>query len=307
MLAPDGRCKTFDAAADGYVRGEGCGVVVLKPLAAAQADGNRILAVIRGTAVNQDGRSGGLTAPNGPAQEAVIRAALKNAGVAPQEVSYLEAHGTGTSLGDPIEIRAANAALGKGRSNDQPLAIGAIKTNMGHLEAAAGVAGLLKVVVALQHRQIPPHLHLKQRTLHFDWERASVVVPTSLTPWQTVNGRRIAGLSSFGFSGTNAHLILEEAPESIPETTGPDRPLHVLALSAKDDEALKQLAADYAGVLSAEAIPPTADVCFSANAGRSHFPHRLAVIGATADAIRSELHQFVSGGRTCARCHRRAF
>ena len=298
MLARDGRCKTFDAAADGYVRGEGCGVVVLKPLAAAQADGNRILAIIRGTAVNQDGRSGGLTAPNGPAQEVVIRAALKNAGVTPHEVSYLEAHGTGTSLGDPIEIRAANAVLGKGRSKDQPLAIGTIKTNMGHLEAAAGVAGLLKVVLSLQHKQIPPHLHLKERTPHFDWERASVVVPTSLMPWQTVNGRRIAGLSSFGFSGTNAHLILEEAPESTPETTAPDRPLHVLAMSAKDDDALKQLAADYGGVLSAEAIPLTADVCFSANAGRAHFPHRLAVIGATADAIRSELHQFVSGGRT---------
>ena len=162
MLAPDGRCKTFDAGADGYVRGEGCGVVVLKTLSAAQNDGNRILAVIRGSAVNQDGRSGGLTAPNGPAQEAVIRAALAAAGVDPHEVSYLEAHGTGTSLGDPIEVRAASAVLCQDRPPDLPLAIGSIKTNIGHLEAAAGVAGLLKVVVALRKGQIPPHLHLQE-------------------------------------------------------------------------------------------------------------------------------------------------
>ena len=163
MLAPDGRCKTFDASADGYVRGEGCGVVVLKTLSAALADRNRILAVIRGSAVNQDGRSGGLTAPNGPAQEAVIRAALTAARVAPHEISYLEAHGTGTSLGDPIEVRAASAVLCKNRSRELPLAIGSIKTNIGHLEAAAGIAGLLKVVVALQKKQIPPHLHLKTK------------------------------------------------------------------------------------------------------------------------------------------------
>src|SRR3984885_8230194 len=160
MLAPDGRCKTFDAAADGYVRGEGCVVVVLKPLSAALAARNRILAVIRGTALNQDGRSGGLTAPNGPAQEAVIREALKMAGVAPHEVSYLEAHGTGTSLGDPIEVRAAGAVLCQGRPMDKPLAISSIKTNIGHLEAAAGITGLLKVVLAFQNKQIPPHLHL---------------------------------------------------------------------------------------------------------------------------------------------------
>ena len=186
MLAPDGRCKTFDASADGYVRGEGCGVVVLKTLSAAQADGNRILAVIRGSAVNQDGRSGGLTAPNGPAQEAVIRAALASAGVAPHEISYLEAHGTGTSLGDPIEVRAASAVLCQDRPHELPLAIGSIKTNIGHLEAAAGVAGLLKVVLALQKRQIPPHLHLKEKSPYIDWDRLPIVVPTRLTPWVPV-------------------------------------------------------------------------------------------------------------------------
>src|ERR1700693_5635160 len=187
MLAPDGRCKTFDAGADGYGRGEGCGVVILKTLSAAQADDNRILAVIRGSAVNQDGRSGGLTAPNGPAQEAVIQAALAAAGVNPHEVSYLESHGTGTSLGDPIEVRAAAAVLCKDRPHELPLAIGSVKTNIGHLEGAAGVAGLLKVVLALQKRQIPPHLHLKIKSPHIDWDNSSIVVPTSLTPWVPVN------------------------------------------------------------------------------------------------------------------------
>ena len=241
MLAPDGRCKTFDAAADGYVRGEGCGVVVLKTLSAAQADGNRILAVIRGSAVNQDGRSGGLTAPNGPAQEAVIRAALAAAGVGPHEVSYLEAHGTGTSLGDPIEVRAASAVLCQDRPHDLPLAIGSIKTNIGHLEAAAGLAGLLKVIVALQKKQIPPHLHLNQKSPLIDWDSVPIVIPTSLTPWASPNGKRIAGLSSFGFSGTNAHIILEEAPEATTSFAATERPIHLLALSGKTDEALKEL------------------------------------------------------------------
>jgi len=293
MLAADGRCKTFDAAADGYVRGEGCGIVVLKTLAAAEAAGDRILAVIRGTAINQDGRSGGLTAPNGPAQEAVIRAALKDAGVAPHDISYLEAHGTGTALGDPIEIRAASAVLCQNRPRHQPLSLGTIKTNMGHLEAAAGVAGLLKVILALQRKQIPPHLHLKHPTQHIDWERTPLVIPTTLTTWQPINGRRIAGLSSFGFSGTNAHVIVEEAPAAARTAPVTERSRQILALSAKNAAALREQAVGFASILQTQPALPLADVCFSANAGRSHFSHRLTVVGETTETIRAGLEAYL--------------
>ena len=176
MLAPDGRCKTFDASADGFSRGEGCGVLVLKRLSDAQKDGDRVLAVVRGTACNQDGRSGGLTVPNGPAQEAVIRAALTDAGVQPADIGYVEAHGTGTSLGDPIEVRALAGALGPGRERSDPLVIGSVKTNFGHLESAAGMAGVMKVVLALMHERIPPHLHFKQPSPHIAWAEYPVIV-----------------------------------------------------------------------------------------------------------------------------------
>ena len=293
MLAPDGHCKTFDASADGYVRGEGCGVVALKTLSAAQADGNRILAVIRGSAVNQDGRSGGLTAPNGPAQEAVIRAALAAAGVDPHEVSYLESHGTGTSLGDPIEVRAAAAVLCKDRPRELPLAIGSIKTNIGHLEAAAGVAGLLKVVIALQKGQIPPHLHLEKKSPYIEWESLPIVVPTRLTPWVPVNGKRIAGLSSFGFSGTNAHLVLEEAPEVTKPWSATERPIHLLALSGKTDKALKELAQEVSLRLENADADSLADICFTTNAGRSHFTHRATVLGENTEQVRNGLSALI--------------
>ena len=171
MLAPDGRCKTFDAAADGYVRGEGCGVIVVKRLDDAIRDGDRIRAVIRGSAVNQDGASGGLTVPNGVAQQRVITEALERAGVAPGDVGYLEAHGTGTSLGDPIEVQAAAAALGNGRDADRPLLIGSVKTNIGHLEAAAGIAGVIKVILSLEHEELPKHLHFRNPSPHIPWDR----------------------------------------------------------------------------------------------------------------------------------------
>jgi acyl transferase domain-containing protein/SAM-dependent methyltransferase/acyl carrier protein len=293
MLAPDGRCKTFDAGADGYVRGEGCGVVVLKTLSAALHGGNRILALIRGSAVNQDGRSGGLTAPNGPAQEAVIRTALAAAGVAPHEVSYLEAHGTGTSLGDPIEVRAATAVLCKDRPEELPLALGSIKTNIGHLEAAAGVAGMLKVVLALQKGQIPPHLHLSKKSPYIDWDRLPIVVPTSLTPWESVNGKRIAGVSSFGFSGTNAHLVLEEAPEVKKPRVATERPIHLLALSGKSDKALQELVQKVSLRLENADADTLADICFTANAGRSHFTHRVTVLGENTELVRNALSAFI--------------
>ena len=278
MMAADGRCKTFDAGADGYGRGEGCGVVVLKRLSDAQRDGDRVLAVIRGSAVNQDGRSGGLTAPNGLAQEAVLREALSSAGVSAAEVSYVEAHGTGTPLGDPIEVRALMAVMGEGRSKDRPLLVGSVKTNIGHLEAAAGVAGLIKVVLSLEHGEIPPHLHFENPNPHIAWDELAVRVPTRLRGWP--EGRRIAGVSSFGFSGTNAHVVVEEAPKQEERVRAAvERPRHVLTLSAVTEAALRELSGRYreylSGAGSGEAI---GDVCFTANVGRSHFAQRLAVV-----------------------------
>ena len=209
MLSPDGRCKTFDAAADGFVRGEGCAMVVLKRLSDAEAAGDRIWAVVRGSAVNQDGASAGLTVPSGPAQERVIGEALSRAGLAPSEVDYLEAHGTGTELGDPVEAHAAAAAYGRGRDADRPLLIGTVKTNVGHLEAAAGVAGLVKTVLAMHHGMIPRHLHYETPSPRMDWTRLPLRVVSEAVPWPVVDRPMRAGVSSFGFSGTNAHVILE--------------------------------------------------------------------------------------------------
>ncbi|PSB05400.1 short-chain dehydrogenase, partial [Pleurocapsa sp. CCALA 161] len=217
-LSTNGHCKTFDAAADGYVRGEGCGIVVLKRLSDAVADKDDILAVIRGTAVNQDGPSGGLTVPNGPSQKAVIRQALKNANSNPLDIDYVEAHGTGTSLGDPIEVEALCQAFCQERSEEQPLIISSVKTNIGHLEAAAGIAGLIKVVLQMQHQEIAPHLHFNQPNPYINWDELPVRVPKTNLPWIKGEKSRLAGLSSFGFSGTNAHVILEEAPEQVVES-----------------------------------------------------------------------------------------
>ena len=250
MLAPDGRCKTFDARADGFSRGEGCGVLVLKRLSDAVADGDRILAVIRGTAVNQDGRSGGLTVPNGPAQEAVIRAALADARVDPADISYVEAHGTGTSLGDPIEVRALAGALGAGRSHDNPIAIGSVKTNIGHLESAAGIAGVIKVILSLQHEYIPPHLHFRQPSPHIAWSDYPVRVVSDGCSWSRREQPRLAGVSSFGFSGTNVHVVIQEAPRQRALSPTEQRPTYCLPLSARTDAALRRLANEYAETLA---------------------------------------------------------
>ena len=288
MLAPDGRCKTFDAAADGYVRGEGCGVIVIKRFEDAIADGDRIRAVIRGSAINQDGASGGLTVPNGVAQQRVIAEALKRADLEPSDVGYLEAHGTGTSLGDPIEAQAAGAALGAGRDPDQPLLMGSAKTNIGHLEAAAGIAGVIKVILSLENELLPQHLHFQNPSPHIPWDRLAVRVVEEATAWER-NGRpRIAGISSFGFAGTNAHVILEEAPlaprQATPEPApGPvdspgDRRFSILPLSAKTPAALVEVADRYRGWLSAHPEAALADVCFAAGAGRAHLEHRAALV-----------------------------
>jgi acyl transferase domain-containing protein len=242
MLARDGRCKTFDAGADGYVRGEGCGVVVLKRLSDALVDGDRILALIRGSAVSQDGRSNGLTAPSVLAQQEVLRSALENAGLDPSEISYIEAHGTGTPLGDPIEFDALKAVYGKPRGDGLPCAVGSVKTNIGHTEPVAGMAGLIKTILALQERIIPPHLHLEKLNPNISLEKTPFFIPVKLHGWPTGERRRIAAVSSFGFGGTTAHILLEEAPDEDPVLTQRERPLHMLTLSAKREEALRDLA-----------------------------------------------------------------
>lgn len=288
MMAGDGRCKAFDAAADGFVRSEGCGLIVLKRLSQAVADGDNILAVIRGSAINQDGRSNGLTAPNGPSQETVIQEALVNAGLEPHQVSYVETHGTGTSLGDPIEAQALGAVLGRGRTT--PLAIGSVKTNIGHLEAAAGVAGLMKLILTLQHREIPPHLHLQTLNPYIPWAELPLVIPTQRTPWQVEQGQRIGGVSSFGFSGTNAHVIVEEAPIRQPAKLETDRPLHLLTLSAKSEASLEILAKQFEQHLETQPAASLADISFTANGGRAHFNHRLTVVAAEVN----EVHQILA-------------
>ena len=288
-LAPDGRCKTFDVAADGYGRGEGCGVVVLKRLADALAAGDTILALIRGSAVNHDGPSSNLTAPNGPAQEAVVRQALAQARLQPKAVSYIEAHGTGTALGDPIEIGALTAVFGQRR---QPLWVGSVKTNIGHLEAAAGIAGLIKVVLALQYGVIPPHLHLHTPTPLIDWAATPVQVPTARTSWpvSATTDTRIAGVSAFGFSGTNAHLILEQAPAvATRATAGVERPVHLLTLSAKSEPALRELVHRYAEFSTQHRDINLGDLCYTAHTGRTHFTHRLSVTAASTHQLQTKL------------------
>ncbi|WP_375495939.1 beta-ketoacyl synthase N-terminal-like domain-containing protein, partial [uncultured Nostoc sp.] len=293
MISGDGLCKTFDASADGYARGEGCGMVVLKRLSEAQRNGDRILALIRGSAVNHDGSSSGLTVPNGQAQQQLISQALAWAQLQPHQISYLEAHGTGTSLGDPIELNAAAAVLGQERTPESPLFVGSVKTNIGHLEAAAGVSGLIKVVLAMQHQMIPPHLHLQHPNPKIDWKNLPIKIPTTLTPWVSCDRRR-AGISSFGFTGTNAHLVLEEAPPlpDAVEMKG-ERPLHLLNLSAKNAAALKQLAVNYCEYLRSDGISqPLADICFTAHTGRLHFSDRLSVVGATVTEMATKLTAF---------------
>ena len=316
MLALDGRCKTFDAAADGYVRGEGCGIVALKRLSDAERDGDRILGVILGSAVNQDGASAGLTVPNGPAQEAVIREALARAGIEPGTVDYLEAHGTGTELGDPIEVGAAAAAYGEGRPADRPLLLGSVKTNVGHLEPAAGVAGLVKVLLSLREGVIPQHLHFETPNPRIEWDALPVRVTAEATGWPETSGRpRRAAVSSFGVSGTNAHLVLEGygepgeeagAPRLVPigapasgrhrppaagETPLVERDRRVLPLSGRTGPALAALAGRYAGWLEAEDRDgeSLADAAWTAGVGRSHFGFRAGVVFGDGAELREQL------------------
>ncbi|WP_413206149.1 type I polyketide synthase [Rhodospirillum sp. A1_3_36] len=296
MLAPDGRCKTFDATADGYVRGEGCGVLVLKRLSDARLDGDRVLAVVRGSAVNQDGPSGGLTVPSGPAQEQVIRRALSNAGLEPDAVSYVEAHGTGTALGDPIELGALDRVFGTGHSADRPLHVGSVKTNLGHLEAAAGVAGVIKVVLALRHSCLPPHLNVTQPTPRFPWAEKPVRVARQAVDWPGGAEPRVAGISSFGFSGTNAHIVIADAPpgDDAFEATQDVGP-RLLPLGAHTTEALTALAARYRDHLRANPGVAPGDLCASAALGRAHPPRRLAVMADDTAHMAEALDRFTEG------------
>lgn len=296
-LARDGRSKPFDEAADGFGLGEGVAVVVLKPLAAAERDGDRIHAVIRGTAVNHDGASGGFTVPSGPAQSAVIETALRRVGWAPHDVDYVETHGTGTPLGDPIEVRALAASLGTGRAADDPLLIGAVKANIGHLGAAAGLAGLLKVFLALEHQQLPPQ-PLGTLSSRIDWDRLPVSVVTELRPWPRRNRPRRAGVSAFGLSGTNAHVLVEEYAGARNSTAAAPRPAgrrYVLVVTAGTRTALRSVAADIAEVLrkSPERVD---DIVFTANHRRSLLDHRLVVAGADAAELHTALAEFAAGG-----------
>jgi len=295
-MAADGRCKAFDAAADGFVRGEGCGMVVLKRLSDALSDGDNILAIIRSSAINHDGQSSGLTVPNGLAQQAVIRRALQEAGeLEPIQLRYVETHGTGTPLGDPIEARALSAVMSKGRSKDDPLLIGSVKTNIGHLESAAGIAALIKVVLSFENDEIPPSLHFNNPNPFIDWADMPLKVVTERTPLEAGDEPNRASVSAFGFSGTNAHIILEEPPQLQSSPDGVDRPIHIICLSTRSENSVRQLASDYAKHIELQPEQTLADIALTANAGRSLFSHRLAVVAKTREEIIRNLTRFVAG------------
>ncbi|MGO1117062.1 SDR family NAD(P)-dependent oxidoreductase [Rhodovibrionaceae bacterium A322] len=302
MLAPDGRCKAFDSRADGFVRSEGCGIVVLKRLADAQRDGDPILGVLRGSAINQDGRSSSLTAPNGPSQEAVIEAALKNADLPPQAISVLETHGTGTELGDPIEANAAARIYGRGRAVDCPLVLGALKSQVGHMETAAGVGGLIKLLIQLKREEIPGLLQLEHPSPHIAWQNLPLHLPRGKEAWRS-DGEdpRRAGLSSFGYSGTNAHLIVEEAPKTAALTDAGQQAgdWDLLLLSARSKSALTALASAYHDALSdleqATGSQSWRDLCHSSRQGRAALSYRLAILARSPAEARQKLQAVKDG------------
>jgi acyl transferase domain-containing protein len=297
-VSPDGRCKSFAASADGTGWSEGCGMVVLERLSEARRQGHRVLGLIRGSAVNQDGRSNGLTAPNGPSQEAVIRRALAQAGVRPAEVSYVECHGTGTVLGDPIEVQALGTVLAEGREPSRPVLIGTVKSNLGHTQAAAGVAGLIKVVLSLQHGQIPKNLHFDAPNPHIEWDALPVQVASEPVAWARNGAARLAGVSAFGLSGTNAHVVIEEAPveaQEPPAEALSARSAELVVLSAKSGAALEVMAQRLAAHVKGHAEQSLGDVAYSLATTRSHLEHRLSVVAATREALVSGLEAAARG------------
>ena len=309
MLSPDGRCKTFDDSANGFVRSEGCGIVVLKRLSDAIANRDNIKAVLLGSAINQDGRTSSITTPSSLSQQAVIDRALVNSKVEASQVSYLETHGTGTSLGDAIEL----SALSKIFQDNEELILGAVKTNIGHLESAAGIASLIKTVLALENKSIPGNLHLKNPNQQLEWLELPFKLPQKAIAWNPRQSPRIAGISSFGFSGTNAHLIVKEATETRRQREEGtrrlgdwERNLHLFTLSARGKKALSQLASRYVNYLRSHGNLAIEDVCYTVNIGRSHFNYRLA-IGVTSIAdLTNKLTQHIAGETPTQLCRGKA-
>ncbi|ELR97352.1 type I polyketide synthase [Gloeocapsa sp. PCC 73106] len=289
FLSPDGRCQSFDVNANGYVRSEGAGMILLKPLTQAQQDNDRIYALIRNTAINQDGRTEAIAVPNLEAQIELLQTVYQQAGINPAQVQYLEAHGTGTKVGDFIEIQSLGTVLSQGREPGNNCLIGSVKSNIGHLETASGIAGLIKTALALNYQQIPPSLHFRQPNPNINLDKLGLEVATRLTSWPKLDQPQIAGVNSFGFGGTNAHAVLQAATVLRNTSSPVKRPLHLLTLSAKTTPALQALALEYQDFLSDHPVTPLADICYSANARRTQFNHRLTVIGANGQQLRSSL------------------
>ncbi|MFF5449608.1 type I polyketide synthase, partial [Streptomyces sp. NPDC012888] len=298
-MAPDGRCKSFSARADGGGWSEGVGLVLLKRLSAARRDGDRVLAVIRGTAVNQDGRSQGLTAPNGPAQQRVIRDALAAAGLEPADIDAVEAHGTGTRLGDPIEAGALTEVFGRGRDAGRPLHLGSSKSNIGHTQAAAGVVGVMKMVLALQHGVLPKTLHAEEPSPHIEWEGSGLALLQEARAWERGERVRRAGVSSFGLSGTNAHVVIEEAPEPADEPPGTSittpSALAPVVLSGTTRTALREQAGRWADWLTEHPDVPLADVAVTAALHRTHFAERAGIVAEDTPALVAALRALAEG------------
>ncbi|MFJ7327391.1 amino acid adenylation domain-containing protein [Streptomyces cyaneofuscatus] len=297
FLSPGGRSRTFDAAADGYVRAEGVGLVALKRLEDAVRDGDRIHAVILGSGVNQDGHTNGITVPNPDAQVSLIRRVCAEAGIAPGELQYMEAHGTSTPVGDPIEAGALARALAVGRKPGARAYVGSVKTNIGHTEAAAGIAGLIKTVLSLQHRHIPPHINLERLNPAIDQATLPYEIPTRPTPWPEHDGPARAGVNSFGFGGTNAHVVLEEAPPPAPEAAPAERAWTILPLSARHPDALPELAAGIRAELAGDNGPAVAlpDLGHTLAHRRQHLPHRLSVVHSSRASLDEALAAHLRG------------
>ena len=300
FLSPEGRSKAFDDSADGYARGEGGAIVIIKPLEQALRDGDEIYAQILGTAVSQDGHTDGITVPSEDAQQAAITTALRRAGVEPAEVGYVEAHGTGTPVGDPIEMRALATALAPGRPATDPLLIGSVKTNIGHLEAGAGVAGLIKAALVLKHSYIPANLHLKTPTRHVSLTELNMDIAGTGRPFPD-NDRRIAGVNSFGFGGTNAHVVLAEPPAPIEATDAEQSlPLAVLPISARSDEALVAVAGRLAQHLATHPDITLSDLSYTLGRRRSHLNHRQALIADSVTDAQEQLQALADGAQIAA-------
>jgi acyl transferase domain-containing protein/SAM-dependent methyltransferase/acyl carrier protein len=301
MLAPDGRCKTFDEAADGYVRSEGCAVVVLKRLKDAVEAGDRVLAVVRGSALNHDGRSAGLTAPSREAQAQLLRDVYSHAGVALDEVGMIEAHGTGTSLGDPIEMEALGEVFAGRPSSLSPIAVGSVKTNLGHAEAASGMVGLLKAALSLRHRQIPPHLNLEKKSAFISWADLPFHIPLERMEWKLEAGqrRRIAGVSSFGFSGSNAHVVLEEfVSGELDAQPDAEQEPQAVVLSGRSKEALTAAQSALAENLRGNDDISLRDVCHTLSRGRMHHVHRRAYVVSTRAELLQKMNSEMGGANT---------